>query len=143
MGHDTLLVNPETGGDGIVADLIGRILDSVDSSGGGWPVLVLVLVLAAIVYLARFMLSRQMKATEQRVQDRKAEFEAQLARERDNARNYQDTTNRMVEAFDKNTTAIAEFSSILRPMSDTLNRLDRHMELSSSFRQRSKSKDAE
>jgi len=126
-----------------VADLIGRILDSVDSSGGGWPVLVLVLVLAAIVYLARFMLSRQMKATEQHVQDRKAEFEAQLARERDNARNYQDTTNRMVEAFDKNTTAIAEFSSILRPMSDTLNRLDRHMELSSSFRQRSKSKDAE
>lgn len=124
-------------------DLVERILDSVDSSGGGWPVLVLVLVLAAIVYLARFMLSRQMKATEQRVQDRKAEFEAQLARERDNARNYQDTTNRMVEAFDKNATAIAEFSSILRPMSDTLNRLDRHMELGSSYRQRSKSKDAE
>lgn len=124
-------------------ELAERFLDSVDSSGGGWPVLVLVLVLAAIVYLARFMLNHQMKAAEQRVQERKAEFDVQLARERDNAHNYQDTTNRMVEAFDKNTTAIAEFSSILRPMSDTLNRLDRHMELGSSYRQRSKPKDVE
>lgn len=124
-------------------ELAERFLDSFDSSGGGWPVLVLILVIGAIVYLARYMISRQMKAAEQRVQERKAEFEAQLARERDNAHNYQDTTNRMVEAFDKNSAAIAEFSSILRPMSDTLNRLDRHMELGSSYRQRSKPKDVE
>lgn len=108
-------------------ELVGRILDSVDSSGGGWPVLVLVLVIGAIVYLARYMLGRQTKINEQRVLDRKQEFEAQLQRERDNAMNYQMTTDKMIEAFDKNSTVIGEFSGILRPMSETLNRIDRHI----------------
>jgi membrane-associated HD superfamily phosphohydrolase len=126
-------------------ELIERILDSVDASGGGWPVLVLVLVLGAIVYLARYVLSRQIRISEQHVAERKVEFEAQLQRERDNAHNYQDTTKRMVDAFDKNSAAIAEFSGILRPMSDTLARIDRHLDnaagtSSTPYRQRNKPK---
>jgi uncharacterized membrane-anchored protein YhcB (DUF1043 family) len=109
-------------------ELVERILDSADSSGGGWPVLVLILVIGAIVYLARYVLSRQMRINEQRVQERKQEFEAQLERERQNARNYQETTGMMVEAFNKNSAAMSEFSAILRPMSETLTRIDRHLE---------------
>jgi len=119
-------------------DLIQPVLDSVNETGGGWPVLVLVLVIGAIVYLARYVLSRQIRISEQRVAERKQEFEVQLQRERDNASNYQNTTNRMVEAFDKNSAAIAEFSSILRPMSETLYRIDRHLEQPGEYRQRRK-----
>ncbi len=109
-------------------EIIERFLDSVDASGGGWPVLVLLVVIAAIVYLARYVLSRQMRLNEQRIQDHKMEFEAQLERERQNTANYQGTTTMMVEAFNKNSAAIAEFSSILRPMSETLTRLDHHFQ---------------
>jgi hypothetical protein len=113
-------------------DIIEPILKSVESTGGGWPVLVLVLfwfsVIGAIVYLARYVLSRQIRINEQRVQERKQEFEAQLQRERDNAANYQNTTVMMVEAFNKNSAAIAEFSGILRPMSETLQRIDHHIQ---------------
>jgi hypothetical protein len=33
----------------------------------------------------------------------------------------------MVEAFDKNSAAMSEFSSLVRPMSETLSRIDRHL----------------
>ena len=68
-------------------ELVDRILNGVNESGGGWPVLVLVLVIGAIVYLERYVLSRQIKINEQRIQERKTEFEAQLERERNNASN--------------------------------------------------------
>lgn len=129
-------------------DLIEPILDSINETGGGWPVLVLVIVITAIVYLARYVLSRQMRVAEdlakqqatvtaQRIADRKAEFEAQLQRERDNASNYQHTTVLMVDAFNKNSSAMADFTAVLRPMADTLERIDRHIE-QQSFQQRRK-----
>lgn len=108
--------------------MVERILDSVDASGGGWPVLVLVIVIGAIVYLARYVLSRQLRLNENRIAERKQEFEAQLERERNNTRNYQETTGMMVEAFNKNSAAMSEFSGILRPMSETLQRIDRHLQ---------------
>jgi ABC-type multidrug transport system fused ATPase/permease subunit len=119
-------------------DLIQPVLDSINETEGGWPVLVLLIVIASIVYLARYVLSRQIRINEQRVQERKQEFEAQLQRERDNSANYQNTTIMMVQAFDKNSAAIAEFSSILRPMSETLHRIDRHLDQSGDYRQRRK-----
>lgn len=113
-------------------ELVEPVLKSIESTGGGWPVLVLIIfwlsVVGAIVYLARYVLSRQLRINEERVADRKAEFEQALERERQNASNYQDTTNRMVHAFDKNSNAMAEFTAVLRPMSDTLTRIDRHIE---------------
>lgn len=112
-------------------DIVEPVLKSVESTGGGWPVLVLLIVIAAIVYLARYVLSRQIRLNEQRMTDRKAEFEAQLERERNNTTNYQSTTVMMVDAFNKNSSAMADFTSVLRPMSETLNRIDRHFEESS------------
>lgn len=109
-------------------EVVEPILDSVETTGGGWPVLVLLVVIAAIVYLARYVLSRQIRINEQRIADRKAEFESQLERERNNTRSYQETTGMMVDAFNKNSAAMSEFSSILRPMSETLTRIDRHIE---------------
>lgn len=117
-------------------ELVERILDSVDASGGGWPVLVLVLVIGAIVYLARHMLLRQMEINEDRVRERKIEFEAALDRERNNARNYQETTGMMIEAFNKNSTAMSDFANVLRPMSDTLRRIEGHFEEISQENQR-------
>lgn len=111
-------------------DVVEPILDSVETTGGGWPVLVLLIVIAAIVYLAARWGDRQMKINEQRVIDRKLEFEAALERERQNAANYQATTERMVDAFNQNSAAITEFSGILRPMADTLTRIDKHIERS-------------
>ena len=116
-------------------ELVDRILNGVDESGGGWPVLVLVLVIGAIVYLERYVLSRQIKINEQRIQERKTEFEAQLERERNNASNYQNTTVLMVDAFNKNSAAMADFTAVLRPMGETLARIDRHIE-QQSFEQR-------
>lgn len=118
-------------------DVIGPVLDSIESTGGGWPVLVLVIVIASIVYLARYVLSRQIRINEHRMRDheadvkhrmaeRKQEFDAQLARERDNTESYRGTTQMMVGALDKNSTAMADFTSVLRPMADTLERLDHH-----------------
>lgn len=113
-------------------DIIEPILKSVNDSGGGWPVLVLVLfwfsMLGAIVYIARYVISRQREQGEQRIADRKAEFEAQMQRERDNTANYRETTVLMVDAFNKNSAAMADFTSVLRPMSETLTRIDRHIE---------------
>lgn len=116
-------------------ELVDRILNGVNESGGGWPVLVLVLVIGAIVYLERYVLSRQIKINEQRIQERKTEFEAQLERERNNASNYQNTTVLMVDAFNKNSAAMADFTAVLRPMGETLARIDRHIE-QQSFEQR-------
>lgn len=112
-------------------DVVEPILDSVETTGGGWPVLVLLIVIASIVYLARYVLSRQIRINEQRVAERKQEFEAQLERERNSTMLYQATTERMVDAFNKNSAAITEFSGILRPMADTLTRIDKHIERSS------------
>ena len=118
-------------------ELVDRILNGVNESGGGWPVLVLVLVIGAIVYLERYVLSRQLKINEQRVREKRQEFEAQLQRERDNATNYQKTTVLMVDAFNKNSAATADFTAVLRPMAETLLRIDRHIE-QQSFEQRQK-----
>lgn len=129
-------------------DLVEPVLDSINETGGGWPVLVLVIVIAAIVYLARYVLSRQMRAAEeraeeqarvtaQRIADRKAEFAAQLQRERDNANNYQATTVMMVDAFNKNAAAMSDFTAVLRPMGDTLTRIDQHIQRQN-FEQRRK-----
>lgn len=118
-------------------DIVGPILDSVETTGGGWPVLVLVLVIGAIVYLARYVLSRQTALNEQRVAERKQDFEAQLERERNNTMQYQATTDRMVTAFNQNSAAISEFSGILRPMAETLTRIDKHIERQS-YQQRQK-----
>lgn len=112
---------------GCALEIIFRILDSVDKSGG-WPVLVLLIVIAAIVYLARYMISKQMVSTEQRMTDRKQEFEQQLQRERESTADYRSTTDRMIDAFDKNSAAMSEFTGVLRPMSETLNRIDKHFD---------------
>lgn len=122
-------------------ELVDRILNSINTTGGGWPVLVLVLVIGAIVYLARYVLSRQIRINEQRIEERKAEFkaefEAQLERERNNAASYQNTTVLMVDAFNKNSTAMADFTAVLRPMGETLTRIDHHIQ-QQAFQQRQK-----
>lgn len=140
-------------------DLVERILDSVDSSGGGWPVLVLVIVIGVIAYLVSRWMDRQSKITEQRITDRKLEFEAQLARERLNTESHknfgenlltvvQDNTKAITEfsgtqrlladSVQQNTHVLSELSGIQRTTSETLTRLDRHLEQSTVYRQRSK-----
>lgn len=109
-------------------DVVGPVLDSVETTGGGWPVLVLIIVIAAIVWLVYRWSERQVAINEQRIQDRKREFEAQLERERTNALNYRETTTMMVEAFNKNSRAMTEFSATLRPMAETLERIERHFQ---------------
>lgn len=111
-----------------VEEIVDPVLDTVVATGGGWPVLVLLIVIAVIAYLAKSWMDRQAKVNEQRMVDRKLEFEAQLERERQNANNYQDTTNRMVNAFDQNSRAMAELTGVIRPMGETLTRIDRHIE---------------
>lgn len=109
-------------------EIVAKYLDALSSSGGGWAALVLVLVIVGIIYLARFVIVRQGEDAKAREVDRKVEFEQQLERERSNTTNYQQTTERMIDAFDKNTKAMADFSGVLRPMSETLNRIDRHFD---------------
>lgn len=111
-----------------VENLVEPLLRSVETTGGGWPVLVLLIVIGAIVYLARYVLSRQIRINEQHVAERKAEFTAQLERERNNTDSYQKTTFIMVEAFNKNSSVMAEFTAVLRPMADMLERIDRHIQ---------------
>jgi uncharacterized membrane-anchored protein YhcB (DUF1043 family) len=107
-------------------DLVGPVLDkAVDS--GGWAALLLTVIILGIFWLAQRVIDRQAKSNDQRIETEKQEFAVQLERERQNASNYQSTTNRMVEAFDKNSAAMSEFSSLVRPMSETLSKIDRHL----------------
>lgn len=144
MAHDTLKQTRKRRqmGDGML-EAIELILGKVESTGGGWPVIVLLIVIGAIVYLARYMISRQIKVNEERIAERKQEFDAQLERERNNARSYQDTTDRMVDAFNGNARVISDFTTTLhavaetlRPMGQTLERIDRNTERTQSLRTR-------
>jgi len=144
---------------GIVLELAERFLDSLDSSGGGWPVLVLVLVIGAIAHLVSRWMDRQAKITEQRIADRKLEFEAHLARERLNTESHrsfgenlltvvQDNTKAITEfsgtqrlladSVQQNTHVLTELSGVQRTTSDTLSRLDKYFE-SQGFQSRRKS----
>lgn len=118
-----------------VLDIVEPILKSVESTGGGWPVLVLVIVIGVITYLVSRWMDRQAKVTEQRMSDRKGEFEAELERERMNAESHKDVAASVIGVVRQNTQAMTEFSnsqreltSVLRPMVETLSRIDRHFE---------------
>lgn len=125
-------------------DIVEPILKSVESTGGDWPVLVLVIVIGVITYLVSRWMDGQAKVTEQRISDHKVEFEAQLDRERMNAESHKTITASVIDVVQQNTRAMTEFSNsqreltgVLRPMVETLNRIDRHFE-DDSFKPRRK-----
>lgn len=136
-----------------VDDVIEPVLKSVETTGGGWPVLVLIIVIGVIAYFTSMWMQTRAKAEErrdiarkaeydQRLADRKAEYETQLERERLNTQVHREDKLLIADLFNKNSATIAEFSgtqreliSTLRPMADTLSRIDKHIE-QQSYQQR-------
>lgn len=120
-------------------DIIEPVLKSVETAGDRWPVIVLLVVIGVIAYFVGLWLTLKSKADErrdiarkaeydQRLADRKAEYQTQLERERANAQAHREDKAMIVDAFNKNSAAMSEFSGILRPMADTLQRIDKHIE---------------
>lgn len=96
------------------------------SRSGGYALLLGVVILG-LFYLAQ----RWMDSTTKRAAEEKAEADAQhkdeLSREVRNAEAYRETTNRMTEVVQGNTVAITTLIETVRPMQDTLTRIDKHL----------------
>lgn len=123
----------------MIEDVVQPVLNSITTSGDSWPVLVLIIVIAAIVYLAVYWTSLQAKVAkdlvieqtlinEQRLVDRKEEFAHHLDRERLNTSQYEAMTTRMIDAYNQNSKAMSEMAAVLRPMAEAYKRIERYME---------------
>ena len=122
-----------------IGDLIEPVLDGAKESGGGWAVYVLLVFMGGIFYFVGLWLALKSKADErrdiarkaeydQRLTERKAEFEAILERERQNTASYQATTDRMTAAFERYAGALAELTGVIKPLAETMQRIDKHIE---------------
>lgn len=120
-------------------DIIEPVLKSVETAGDRWPVIVLLVVIGVIAYFVGLWLTLKSKADErrdiarkaeydQRLTERKAEFEAILERERQNTASYQATTDRMTAAFERYAGALAELTGVIKPLAETMQRIDKHIE---------------
>jgi hypothetical protein len=104
---------------------MAEALKSLESSGG--YAILLGIVIVAIVYLMRDWMKDQANRQALRESEAKADFEAQIEYERHNTEAYHATTERMISVVEGNTGAITTLVETIRPMSETLMRIDRHM----------------
>ena len=100
-------------------------LKSLESSGG--YAILLGIVIMAIFYLGRGWMKDQGERSHEREQAMRAEAAENLERERSNTQSYRDTTERMIRVVEGNTGAITTLVETIRPMSDTLTRIDTHL----------------
>ena len=100
-------------------------LKSLESSGG--YAILLGVVIVALFYLARGWMNDQAKRSQEREVQNKVDFQSQLEHERQYAQSNREMTERMISVVEGNTGAITTLVETIRPMSDTLVRIDRHM----------------
>jgi hypothetical protein len=104
---------------------VEEALKSLESSGG--YAILLGLMLVGIFYLAQRYVDTAAKRSAAREERTRAEFAIQLEHERQNAQNYQSTTERMIDVVEANTGAITTLVETIRPMVATLALIDRHI----------------
>lgn len=100
-------------------------LKSLESSGG--YAILLGVVIVALFYLARGWMNDQAKRSQERETQNKEDFQSQIEHERQYAQSHREMTERMISVVEGNTGAITTLVETIRPMSDTLVRIDRHM----------------
>ena len=100
-------------------------LKSLESSGG--YAILLGVVILALFYLARGWMSDQAQRSADREAQNKNDFQSQIEHERLAAQSQRDMTERMIKVVEGNTGAITTLVETIRPMSETLVRIDRHM----------------
>lgn len=95
-------------------------------SSGGYAILFGIFLLGLFYLLKQAMAEQGRRSSEREAQIRADNVET-LERERGTTKNYHDLTDRMIDVVEGNTGAITTLVEAIRPMSDTLVRIDRHM----------------
>jgi hypothetical protein len=90
------------------------VIESLESSGG--YAIILGAVIVGIFMLAREWISHQAKRTDE-----------EIARERANADAYRSLAGQVTDALQGNTRALTTLVETIRPMQETLTRIDRHL----------------
>lgn len=100
-------------------------LKSIESSGG-YAILTLV-VLLGVFYIARDWQRAMARRAVEREAAARADFEAQLERERMNRETIQGMTDRVIVALDGNTRVIATVIEVTRETNGRLEAIDKHL----------------
>lgn len=101
------------------------IIKSLESSGG-YAILTGVMIVG-VFYLARGWMADQVARQKEREAQIYADNSEQLEHERSTTQNYHAMNERMISVIEGNTGAITTLVETIRPMSETLMRIDRHM----------------
>lgn len=102
-------------------DVLGKLADS-----GGYALLLGVVILGLFYLAQRYMDSTAKRAAEEKQQVETA-HKQEIEREVRNAESYRETTSRMTDVVQGNTVAITSLIETVRPMTETLTRIDKHL----------------
>jgi hypothetical protein len=93
---------------------------------GGYAILLGLMLLGGFQIFRLWMADQGQRQSEREAQMRKDNCD-QLEHERVTSANYHAMSDRMMQVIESNTSAITTLVETIRPMSDTLMRIDRHM----------------
>lgn len=101
------------------------VLKSLEPSGG--YAILLGVVIVGLFWLTQRWVDTMAKRSVDREEWLHAEHIVQIERERQNTQCYRETTERVIGAIDRNTIIITTMVEIVRSLSDTMQRLDKHI----------------